>query len=368
MKIILRNKSNIFWTLMFPIILATFFNVAFSGINNAETFKPINIAIVENSNYQGLHFSNVIESLSKGNNRVFNTKMVADETKAKSELESNKIIGYYLVDSKINVIVKTSDIDETIMKTIADEYYQDQSIYENVMVSGKMQALEKLGNAGAASDYFKDITSSKKIDTTLICFYSLIGMMCLMAGFFGMDAVIQTEANLSAKGARISISPQNKITQLMSAEIAGFIVAYVELLIFFAFAILMLGLDFGGDIIQLLVLSFFATLAGISLGTFIGVGNKLSYNGKNALYLTITLTLSFLSGMMSPNIKYLIDQYFGFVRYISPVSMVNNALYSLYYYDTDAIFKFNIILLIGFILIMIFLSFMFLRRKRYDSI
>jgi hypothetical protein len=36
---LVRNKSNIFWILLFPIILGCLFKIAFSNLGNAESFR-----------------------------------------------------------------------------------------------------------------------------------------------------------------------------------------------------------------------------------------------------------------------------------------------------------------------------------------
>ena len=43
LKILLKNKSLIFWTFVFPILLGTLFKMAFSNIENSETLKIIDI-------------------------------------------------------------------------------------------------------------------------------------------------------------------------------------------------------------------------------------------------------------------------------------------------------------------------------------
>ena len=48
LKTLLKNKMLIFWTFAFPIILGTFFKLAFSNIENSEKLDIIDIAIVDN--------------------------------------------------------------------------------------------------------------------------------------------------------------------------------------------------------------------------------------------------------------------------------------------------------------------------------
>jgi len=44
-----RDKLSVFWTLLFPIALATIFNLAFSNILTGEEFEKVNIALVNSS-------------------------------------------------------------------------------------------------------------------------------------------------------------------------------------------------------------------------------------------------------------------------------------------------------------------------------
>ena len=54
----------IFWTLFFPLALATFFNLALSNIDSEEKFKAIDIAVVNNEKFnKDSNFKYLIESL-----------------------------------------------------------------------------------------------------------------------------------------------------------------------------------------------------------------------------------------------------------------------------------------------------------------
>ena len=55
LKTLFKNKALIFWTYLFPIILGTFFYLAFHDIEKNETFKAIPIAIIENADKYAIH-------------------------------------------------------------------------------------------------------------------------------------------------------------------------------------------------------------------------------------------------------------------------------------------------------------------------
>ena len=68
---------------------------------------------------------------------------------------------------------------------------------------------------------------------------------------------------------------------------------------------------------------------------------------------------SFFSGMMGITMKYIID---------TNASMITDGFYSLYYYDTLERYFLNIGGLIIFSSLMLVLSWVSLRRQKYDSI
>ena len=80
LKTLFQNKILIFWTFAFPIILGTFFNMAFSNIENSEKLDIINIAIVENDEFKNnTIWQEAFKTLSDEENedRLFSTKYVS---------------------------------------------------------------------------------------------------------------------------------------------------------------------------------------------------------------------------------------------------------------------------------------------------
>lgn len=87
--------------------------MAFSNIENSEKLNTINIAIVDNEDFQNSEiFKETFKNLSDENNenRIFNTKYVTEEN-AKELLDNDEITGYLkLEEDTPNVIVTTSGI------------------------------------------------------------------------------------------------------------------------------------------------------------------------------------------------------------------------------------------------------------------
>jgi ABC-2 type transport system permease protein len=71
---------------------------------------------------------------------------------------------------------------------------------------------------------------------------------------------------------------------------------------------------------------------------------------------------------MTIDIKYLIAKNIPILAKINPVNMITDGLYSLYCYDTLNRFWNNTISLGIFTVCCLALSYIFVRRKKYDSI
>ena len=136
LKILLRNKELLFWTFIFPIILGTFFSMAFSNIEKEESLNIIDIAIVDSGFYQDNDiYKKTFEYLSDKNNkdRLFNT-VVTNLDNAKKLLIDNKITGYLLFGSDdVRIVVFKNGINETILKYVVDEIESQKEVSSNLI-------------------------------------------------------------------------------------------------------------------------------------------------------------------------------------------------------------------------------------------
>ncbi|MFR5190427.1 MAG: ABC transporter permease [Clostridia bacterium] len=127
LKTLFRSRMLLFWTFAFPIILATFFNMAFSNIENSEKLTIINIAIVDNAYFETNEiFRQAFKQLSdeESSSRLFNTQYV-DYEEAQRLLKEDKITGYlFMTEEENKVIVNGNGMNETIFKYATEEIMQ----------------------------------------------------------------------------------------------------------------------------------------------------------------------------------------------------------------------------------------------------
>ena len=392
-KTLIRNKTLIFWTYAFPLILGTFFNMAFSNIESSEKFDIIDIAVVNNNDFKENDIlKESIKQLSDKSNedRIFNTRYV-DEDKAEALLEDGKIEGYLLIDDdKASIVVDESGINQTIFKSVVEEIIQTADIV-NKDVEAKLSSAD-VNNAMSDGSFMGDYTeivnkivddsvesvtnqtadikniSKDNLSYTMIEFYTLIAMTCLYGGIIGMTAMNSNLPNMSSNGKRLPMGPVSKGKVILSSVAAGYIIQLIGLVILFIYTIFALKVDYGNKLGYIILLALIGSFAGLTLGIAIGAVFKSGENAKMGIVIAVTMAGCFLSGMMGITMKYVIDTNAPLVNKINPAAMITDGFYSLYYYDTTGRFMSDLAGLAVFSAVMLVLSLRSLRRIKYDSI
>lgn len=381
-KTLFKNKVLIFWTFAFPIVLGLFFNMAFSNIEKDEKLQVFDIAVVNNNAFQKEKiYQDALKKLEHGKDKLFNIKYVSQK-KANKLLNNSDIKGYIIFkNDKPEVVIKENGTYQTIIKFVITEINQNKIMIENL---SKKEVEDEIVNGNVSIDQekivdnilnkiksekveFKNISNSN-LSYMQIEYYTLIAMACMYGGMLGLTAINNSLANMSSKGKRISVSPNKKSLIVLSSAIGSYIVSLVGLVLLLVFLKLILKVDFGNNAFLVILLSLVGNLAGISLGVLIASIFRVSEGAKTGITIAITMFLSVLSGMMGVTLKYVIDKNIPVVNLINPNNLITDGFYSLYYYDTLSRYFRDISYLLIFIIICLTISFISLRREKYDSI
>ncbi len=335
-----REKTFIFWSILYPILMAIFFYIAFSGIINQE-FEPIDIGVSPDS-----YFVSIFDEIE-----ILNVQQIS-EIEANEKLINDEIYGF--IDKDLNLTVDKSGLNQTIIKQILDQIIQVGHL--NLPID----------QVDMTVDY--TISKNQNADALIIIFYTLIAMVSTYGVFTGIETVSLIQANLSEIGKRINVAPLRKSDFIISGLVGGFIINILSNTILLLFMKFVLKLDlftqFGYSILFILL----GNLFGLSLGMLIGSSNKKSTNVKTLMAVALTLFLSFLSGMMSPDIKIIIDEKVPILSRINPISLISDNLYKINLLGITDNINMSLLVLIVYIIILNFISYGFLRRKTYDSI
>lgn len=373
LKILLKNKSLLFWSLVFPIILGTLFKLAFSNIENSETFNIIDIAIVNDSEINPF-YKEAIKSLSskESENQIFTTKYVT-LNEAKNLLNDKKISAYIQFEEDSPVIhVKENGTNETIIRYVFDEIRIQKDIYEEALAKMTLENTSPSDDTKSLESpqikvELNDI-SNKNLSYTNIEYYTLLAMASLYGGLISMFLTNKHQANISAVGKRTSISKIKKTTLLLSDFLVCYLVELIGIAIIFLYTLFVLKADFGNKLLPVLIITAAGSLSGLALGIFISTVIKGTENLKTGVLIAFTMISSFFAGMYGITMKYVIDKNIPIINKINITSLITDGYYSLYYYNDLKRYLTNLIILVAISLILITISVINLRRKKYDSI
>lgn len=373
LKSLIKNKGLLFWTFLFPLLMATLFNMAFGNWVESEKFESIDIAIIKNSYYDDNEVAKrVFESISSGEDRVFNITYVSDNVALKL-LNDDKIAGYIkYYDGGSDITVKSNGISATIIKSVVDEI-DTYNVMFNDLIEKELtssfdidkavtEAIKKFENIQVKT---KDV-SVKKLDIAVIEYYSLLSMTCLYGGFIALTCTSNSLASISSRGKRVEVAPTKKSVIILSSLLSSFIVQMIGVLLLLAY-LKLIGVNLYANVLGLMVVTVLGVLAGIALGLLISVVNNKNEGVKFGIVIAVSMACSVLAGLTGVSLKYVVDSNFPIINKINPAAMITDGLYALYYEDISR-FNYNMISLIIFVVVLVFISVVSLRRKKYDSI
>jgi ABC-2 type transport system permease protein len=368
LKCLVRNKEVMFWTYLFPILLATCFFFTLNNLWGIESFETIPVAYV-NGGTGSDPLKEAMSTAEMSDGTPFFSVTDTDQETAETMLEKNKIDAYIVGSEEPILHVKQNGLNQTIIKSFLDSYRQTAFSVQTIMTKNP-EAINK-GLMKDVMDYdtfINEAKDEKKPDALLIYFYALLAYTCIFAANNGLDEVINIQADQSKQGARVNVSPVHKMKLFLCNLSASFTFHSGSIVLLFLYMYYGMKINFGKNLLLTFITCLIGSLAGLALGATVGVWVKKNADFKEAVLTIVVLGGGFLSGMMVGDMKYLIAENVPILSYINPVNLVADSFYSLYYFDTYERFTLNIVILCAMTVVLCIASYIGLRRKSYASI
>lgn len=365
-KSLLRQRSLVFWTMIFPIALATFFNISLGNVKSMNDFAPIPVALVNNTAYPEL--AETMKGLSEGDGRLFDLT-IADEQLAQNLLKNNEISGYIIPGDTPTLVLTKTGLNQSILKNFIDQYTVNTLAMKDIAVQHPESIPDLLIALGASQDYVKEVSvTEKSTDPTLIYFYALIAMSCLYGSMYGVEEVNRVQANLSKHAARLNVAPVHKLKVFSAGMLAALVIHYTGLLLLLGYMQFILGVNFGDQVYYVALILFIGSILGISMGSVISAVVKKGEGIKIAVVLLVSMVGSFLAGMMIAEVKYYVAQKLPILGYLNPANLLSDALYALYYYDTNTRLFINLAGMSIYALVFCGVTYLLVRGRKYASL
>lgn len=370
---LMRNKANLFWILVFPIVLGCFFKIAFSNITASESFHTIPVAVVEGDNADATAFHTMIEQLSGDSEDAMLSATFCDDKKARTLLEKGKVDGiFYTTDTvelAVNSDLSDASINQSILQSLLTQYYLNRDLIVQILMTNQGNIESLVDSIGQSVDTRKEVSLTRNnIDTYDQYFYNLIAMACLYTAMGGINLAINNSANLSSLAARKTIAPAKRAALIGTELLAIILFESLLNMVSFLFIVTVLGIHMTTHLGLALFTILISTTFSITFGMFLGCVGPKSEGGKTGLMFAVVMPLCFLSGLMMGTMRMVVEKYAPFVNRINPAALISDSFYALNNYDTLTRYTGNILTLLLMTALFLIISILVTRRKTYASL
>ena len=368
-KILMRAKVSIFWTLVFPILLATFMYMAFGSIyEQDEMFSNIKVAVVtEDESANGLNY--MLDALSDGDDALLSVTRMS-ESDAEKLLADEEVEGIIYTDD-VKLTVAESSVNASILETVLSEYKQYEHALKDIYKYGTepkgdmSNLVEKLSEQ--RSYYTEKASTEGSQNVYNNYFYAIFAMSCLFASLSSIEMMSNLQANVSATGKRKNVSPQRKMTFVLAEFAALLLIHFVVEVISFIY-MSCIGVDFGDRVWEILLTLFVGCFIGLAIGVIVGAISKLAEGTKIGIVIGISMVMSILSDLCINGIKHEIQQHVPIINKLNPAALISDSFYALNVYSDHQVFTENIVIMTIEAVVLIAVGILMVRRNRYASV
>lgn len=377
-KILMRAKVSLFWTLVFPLLLATFMYMAFGNIyEQDEMFRNIKVAVVtEDESANGLNY--MLDALSDGDDALLSVARMS-ESDAEKLLADEEVEGIIYTDD-VKLTVAESSVNASILETVLSEYKQYEHALKDIYKDGIGLQQYMSGTSGVddMSDIVEKLSEQRSYYTEKAStegsqnvynnyFYAIFAMSCLFASLSSIEMMGNLQANVSATGKRKNVSPQRKMTFVLAEFAALLIIHFVVEVISFIY-MSCIGVDFGDRVWEILLTLFVGCFIGLAIGVIVGAISKLAEGTKIGIVIGISMVMSILSDLCINGVKYEIQQHVPIINKLNPAALISDSFYALNVYSDHQVFTENIVIMTIEAVVLIAVGILMVRRNRYASV
>ena len=368
-KIMVRGRVSIFWTLVFPLLLATFMYMAFGNIyEQDEMFRNIKVAVVtEDESANGLNY--MLDALSDGDDALLSVTRMS-ESDAEKLLADEEVEGIIYTDD-VKLTVAESSVNASILETVLSEYKQYEHALKDIYKDGTepkgdmSNLVEKLSEQ--RSYYTEKASTEGSQNVYNNYFYAIFAMSWLFASLSSIEMMGNLQANVSATGKRKNVSPQRKMTFVLAEFAALLIIHFVVEVISFIY-MSCIGVDFGDRVWEILLTLFVGCFIGLAIGVIVGAISKLAEGTKIGIVIGISMVMSILSDLCINGVKYEIQQHVPIINKLNPAALISDSFYALNVYSDHQVFTENIVIMTIEAVVLIAVGILMVRRNRYASV
>lgn len=266
----------------------------------------------------------------------------------------------------------SSSIVYSALTSYSQIYRGIASSYEGISQSDQPLASLQLVNSRLDEldnqvDYIVDSNREKGTSSYSIYFYAALAYLCIFFMSAGTNMIIENEAFNSPQALRASVSPVSKskrfFASFLSWGLPSLLIIYAIVALYYSY-----GIPLGNQWLRLIILLTLGLIVGLLFGTALASALKARIHLLSALSIALPLVFGAFSGLMAAELKYSINQHIPWLNKINPVTLINDGIYYLNNYPTFDQYNQNVLILIVYIIVLLAITLMGLRRTDYANL
>lgn len=374
-KRLFRNKTNMFWVLIFPIALGTLFYAAFSNLDKAESISTIPVAVVLSDDAYGTILKQTVDMLTDGE-KPFLDVTYCDENEAMVLLENKEITGIlhsgasaYLQISA-NMTNNADLLNQSILNAFIQEYNAKVAFILHVIKEQPEKQPSVIALMTDSFSFNKEVSLQKNPDVTTYTqyFYNQLAMACLFAALGGVLVATENMADISTLAARKNVSATRK-SKIIICELFAYITfEFIINMVGFLYLAYVLRVGIATRLPYAILALFLGVTTGVTLGFLIGsIGHK-SSDFKVGLVFAVTMPLCFFSGLMIGSMRVIVGQIAPWLNRVNPAALISDSFYCLSIFEGHSRYYQDIFTLIILSAIFTVSGLSLTRRVKYASL
>lgn len=384
-----RTPAALFWTLAFPMLMATLFMLMFSGIDDYYAGHVIDVAVVADDNYESDAATALRETLEavseEGDGQLLDLTIVDSVAEGAELAREGTVEGVISVDASgapsLAVSASGSSINQSIVQMLLSRVEQTSAAVEAAIAANPAAFATSediaasialfTGSAGSADSTQELDVLRTEPNGMARYYYAIIGFTSVQCTSLGIIAMSYALPYGSASGMRRRLGGMTQGSLLGASVVAAFICGFACSLGGFAYMRFVLGIEFGGrDALALLALAA-CSLMGTGLGTLIGSVPGLSFSARTGISTLLTCGLSLFAGLYGESSMQLADWLAAnapLAQLLNPAVQASTVFYQLAYYDSLAPFLGTVGVLCAMAAACFAAASLFMRRQRYAAL
>lgn len=328
-KRLLRNKTLFFWTILFPLGLATLFKFAFSAITEKTWgFDTIPVAVTMKD---GVALEEPLaEFLTEMENdgEAFFSVTETDKANAEALLAEKKVTAVIVFGEETEVLFYENGLNATVVKTVVDSYLQSRDIFVEAAMAGKLAEVTEQFVNETETLMIREFEGASK-DPMIQYFQALIAMASLYGAMYGLLNTSEMNQTQTVVAARRLAAPMKKIPTVLADVAAACTIQYLQFLLILAYYLLVLKVDFGAVNGWLFVAGALYSLFGVLIGYFFGCVLQKEKGIEDSIMTGCIMFSCFLGGLMVGNMRMILETSAPIVNRINPATLIAESMHAL---------------------------------------